>query len=125
MQWLALIAVAGVLVACGNSKPEPAAAAGQITGQVSAGPLTPVSRPGQPASRPVDGALVEAMRGTDKVAVTRTDHAGRYQMALQPGTYVIAVSHAGYLRSVPALRTVTVIAGHRQTVDFTLDTGIR
>lgn len=112
-------------MACGSSPPQPAAAAGLVTGHVLAGPLTPVSRPGQPSSRPVDGALVEAMRGTDKVAVTRTDHAGYYQIALQPGTYVVAVSHAGFLRSIPAVRTVVVAAGHREIVDFTLDTGIR
>lgn len=59
------------------------------------------------------------------MAVTRTDHAGYYQVTLPPGTYEITVSYAGFRPSVPAARTVVVAAGHTQTADFTLDTGIR
>lgn len=113
-------------MACGSSsRPEAAAAAGLITGHVSAGPVMPVSRPGRPNTRPVQGALVEALRGTGRVAATRTDHAGYYEMTLQPGTYEITVSYTGFRPSIPAARTVVVAAGHRQIADFTLDTGIR
>jgi hypothetical protein len=83
-----------------------------------------VSRPGQPNTRPVDGARVEALRGTDVVAFTSTDHAGYYQLQLAPGTYVIAVTYPR-LRPSPAEETVVVSAGQPQTLNFVLDTGIR
>jgi len=95
-----------------------------VAGQVSAGPVTPVSRPGQPGSRPVSGAQVEALRGADVVAVTRTDHAGNYSLQLAPGSYVISVSYPG-LRPMPMDKTAVVSAGHTQTLNFVLDTGIR
>jgi hypothetical protein len=95
-----------------------------VAGHVSAGPVTPVSRPGQPNTRPVDAARVEALRGTDVVAFTSTDHAGYYQLQLAPGTYVIAVTYPR-LRPSPLEKTATVSAGQRQTLNFVLDTGIR
>jgi hypothetical protein len=95
-----------------------------VAGHVSAGPVTPVSRPGQPDTRPVDGARVEALRGTDVVALTSTDRAGYYQLQLAPGTYVIAVTYPG-LRPSPLEKTVAVSAGQLHTLNFVLDTGIR
>ena len=95
-----------------------------VAGHVSAGPVTPVSRPGQPNTRPVDGARVEALRGTEVVAFTSTDHAGYYQLQLAPGTYVIAVTYPR-LRPSPQEMTAVVSAGRRQTLNFVLDTGIR
>jgi len=83
-----------------------------------------VSRPGQPGTRPVSGARVEALRGSDVVAVTHTDQAGYYSLQLAPGSYVIAVSYPG-LRPLPREQPAVVEAGRTQTLDFLLDTGIR
>jgi hypothetical protein len=96
-----------------------------VAGHVSAGPVSPVSRPGTPNTRPVAGAQVEALRGSDVVAVTHTDNAGYYQFTLHPGSYVIAVTYVGYRASAPLARTVTAAAGQTQTLDFAVDTGIR
>lgn len=98
--------------------------ASTVAGHVSAGPVAPVSRPGQSDTRPVDAAKVEALRGADVVAVTSTDRAGYYQLQLPPGTYVIAVTASG-LRPAPLEKTVVVSAGQPQTLDFLLDTRIR
>jgi len=107
-----------------GSSPAPSPAPGLVSGHVTAGPITPVSRPGQPNTRPVAGARVEALRGTDVAAVTSTDRAGYYQVPLPPGTYVIAVTYPG-LRPAPMTRTAVVSAGRPETLDFVLDTGIR
>ncbi|HEV2450345.1 MAG TPA: carboxypeptidase-like regulatory domain-containing protein [Streptosporangiaceae bacterium] len=95
-----------------------------VKGTVAAGPVLPVSRPGQPDNRPVRGATVEALRGGEVVAVTRTDAAGRYELRLNPGAYLIVASSDKYLRGRQS-RSVSVSATGSKTVDFVLDTGIR
>jgi len=91
---------------------------------VSAGPISPVSRPGHKNSRPVPGDRVEAVRDGKLVSVTYTDKSGRYRFSLPPGTYVIEAGSAGY-RHMPKPETVTVRAGRVHIVDFMLETGIR
>jgi Carboxypeptidase regulatory-like domain len=153
--WLPLLAVAVLAVACGasshqgqapgaasgtGSSPTPGSAAttpasaaatapspdsAVVAGHVSAGPVSPVSRPGTPDTRPVDGAQVEALSGSDVVAVTHTDSAGYFQFTLHPGTYVIAVTYIGLRGSAPMTKIVVATAGQTQTLDFAVDTGIR
>jgi protocatechuate 3,4-dioxygenase beta subunit len=65
------------------------------------------------------------LRGSEVVAVTHTDNAGYYQFTLHPGTYVIAVTYVGYRRSAPMTKSVVATAGQTETLDFTVDTGIR
>src|SRR5216683_811013 len=56
------------------------------------------------------------------VAATTTDEAGRYELRVQPGTYLIRVKDNR--RSFPG-ETVTISTGETLTVDFLLDIGIR
>jgi len=91
---------------------------------VSAGPISPVSRPGHKNSRPVPGDRVEAVRDGELVSVTYTDKSGRYRFTLPPGTYVIEAGPAGY-RHTPKPQTVTALAESEHTVDFMLETGMR
>jgi carboxypeptidase family protein len=91
---------------------------------VAAGPIAPVSRPGQADTRPVRGATIEAMRESKVVAVAHTDKAGRYTLTLPPGTYVILVTANAYLTKRSS-KTVSVSAGQTLKVGFVLDTGIR
>jgi hypothetical protein len=63
---------------------------------------------------------VEALRGSDVVAAARTDAAGRYELSLEPGTYVVAARAHGY-RSVQLPRTMTVSSG-RTLASFVLGT---
>jgi hypothetical protein len=118
-----LIVLAVLAAACG-SQAGAGAPASVISGTVAAGPILPVTQPGVPNTRPVPGATVEAVRGTEVVAVTRTDGDGRYRLTLQPGAYLIVAKSGRYLsrqQSHPA----TIAAGKTLTVNFVLDTGIR
>ncbi len=109
-----------------TSATTPAPRAGvAVTGRVAAGPITPVAQAGHPGSRPVSGVRVEALRGTRVVAVARTDRRGYYRLRLRPGLYVVMVLIRGLPAQQPTSRTIIVSAGTRQTVNFTVDTGIR
>lgn len=103
---------------------QPRAAA--ITGMVEAWPIRPVAIAGQPNSRPVAEAVVEALHEGRVVAATTTDEAGRYRLTVQPGTYLLRVTATRLLSiSKETSRTVTVSPGETLTAGFTLDTGIR
>ena len=92
-------------------------------GMVRAGPVTPLARPGVPATRPLPGATIDALRSGEVVATAHTDAGGEYQLRLLPGSYLIRAK-AGYPAGQGG-QAVTVAAGQRLTVNFTLDTGIR
>ena len=124
-RWLCLVALVGLAAGCGSQRPGTSSPVASIAGTVSAGPISPVSRVGQPNTRPVKGASVEALRGSQVVATGHTDGAGHYELTLQPGTYTIQAAADGFPFAKPQPRVVTVSAGQRETVDFQLDTGIR
>lgn len=113
-----------MVAACGTQRPADSPPASEVTGTVVAGPISPLAQPGVPTTRPVSGATVEAQRGTDVAAVTRTDGAGRYELTLPPGTYVIFVKADRYFAKRSS-QTVTVSAGDRLKIDLIIDTGIR
>jgi len=95
-----------------------------VTGTVEAGPIRPVSIVGQPSTRPLAGAVVEALRQGEVAAAAVTDDAGRYELELHPGSYLIRATATG-LRSRQPGRMVTLSGGETLTVGFVLDTGIR
>lgn len=119
------IVLVGLMVAaCGTQRPATGPPASVVTGTVVAGPISPVARPGAPATRPVHGATVEALRGTEVIASARTDHAGRYQLTLPPGSYVILAKAESYF-SKNKSQTVALAAGETLKLSFVIDTGIR
>lgn len=115
-----LIIVTAFLVACGSQRPAPASL---VTGMVAAGPASPGARPGMPATRAVQGATVEASRGSLVIATTYTDKAGRYELRLHPGTYLIRARSDKYL-STEKRKKVTLSRGQKLTVNLVFDTGI-
>lgn len=120
-----LIIVTGLLsVACGSYRPGTSPPASLVTGRVAAGPGTPLARPGVPATHAVRGAIVKALRGNQVMATAHTDEAGRYELRLQPGTYLIRTQSDKYLSS-QASKTVTLSRGQKLTVNLVFDTGIR
>jgi len=110
--------------ACGSQQPPASPPASGVTGTVTAGPISPVARPGKPATRPVHGAAVEALRGSKIVAVAHTDEAGHYQLTLPRGTYIILVKASRY-PSDTSSKKVSLSTGETLKVSFVLDTGIR
>lgn len=119
-----LFTITGLVVACGSQRPAAGPPASLVTGTVAAGPISPLARPGVPATRAVPGATVEALRGNQIMATTHTDIAGRYELRLQPGTYLIRAQSDKYL-SREKSKTVTLPRGQKLTVNLVLDTGIR
>jgi carboxypeptidase family protein len=97
-----------------------------VEGTVEAGPIRPVIMVGdsRPNTRPVAGAVVEALHEGSVAATSTTDDAGRYELRVRPGTYLVRATAAGLHTKEPA-RTVTVSPGETLTVRFVLDTGIR
>jgi hypothetical protein len=124
MKFALLIITAVLIVACGSQQPAAAPPTSTVTGTVTAGPISPLARPGQPTSAVVPGATVDALSGSQVVASTRTDAAGRYEFRLQPGTYLIRAQSDKYLQKEKS-QTVTLSTGQKLTVDLAFDTGIR
>src|SRR5215469_13424201 len=118
-----VIILTGLIVACGSYRPGTGPPASLVTGTVAAGPVAPLARPGVPATRAVRGATVEALRGNQVMATASTDKAGRYELRLQPGTYLIRTQSDKYL-SREASKTVTLSRGQKLTVNLVFDTGI-
>jgi len=98
--------------------------ASMVVGTVEAGPLYPLAMPDRPNTRPVQSAVVEALHDGNVVAATTTDDAGRYELRVHPGTYLIRARAEGLHSKEPG-KTVTVSAGETLSVRFVLDTGIR
>jgi hypothetical protein len=121
---ICLLLLSAVVVACGSLRQSASPSAARVTGTVAAGPVSPVARPGEAATRPVHGAVVEALRDGKVVAVAHTDQAGRYNLTVRPGSYLILVSDNRYLTRQSS-KTVAVSAGETLKVGFVLDTGIR
>ena len=121
---IVLIILTGLSVGCGSSRPGSGPPASLVTGRVAAGPVAPLARPGVSATRAVRGASVEALRGNQVMATAYTNEAGRYELRLQPGTYLIRTQSDKYL-SRQASKTVTLSRGQRLTVNLVFDTGIR
>lgn len=119
-----LIILTGLIVACGSHRPGAGPPASLVTGTVAAGPVTPLRRPGVPATRALRGVIVQALRGNQVTATAYTNRAGRYELTLQPGTYLIRTQSHKYL-SRAASRTVTLSSGQKLTVNLVFDTGIR
>jgi hypothetical protein len=119
-----MIILTGLIVACGSHRPGTGPPASLVSGTVAAGPVAPLTRPGVPATRGVRGATVEALRGNQVMATAYTNEAGRYELKLQPGTYLIRTQSDKYL-SREANKTVTLSRGQKLTVNLVFDTGIR
>jgi hypothetical protein len=119
-----LIILTGLSVGCGSYRPGTGPPASLVTGRVAAGPVAPLARPGVPATRAVRGATVQALRGNQVMATAYTNEAGRYELRLQPGTYLIRTQSDKYL-SRQASKTVTLSSRQKLTVNLVFDTGIR
>jgi len=105
------------------------ASASGIRGIALAGPVSPVERPGVPNTRPLPGAIitVRAARGGEEIARQHADQNGRFEIALEPGTYLIVPLPPQANASLPRGKTETVEVPVNRFVEVVVkyDTGIR
>ena len=122
---LAVATAVALLTSCGSSSPRPSnAARGVLTGVVDSAPTCPVEQAGSPCPpRPVAGAAVVALRGTDARSMARTDAQGRFRLTLAYGTYTIRATNVGGIGST-ATKIVT-IGPTNAPIELTVDSGIR
>jgi hypothetical protein len=115
-----LIAIALLLAACG-SVGDPGSG---IRGTILAGPACPgPARLDSPCpDRPIS-MTVEVVSGTSVVATFTSDAAGRFSVAVAPGTYTLRSKSP----VPPTLKSVTVVvvAGQYTDVELHADTGMR
>jgi len=96
---------------------------GGLHGTVKRGPITPVCRVGVPCDGPA-AHIVLVFSDARVVRTTRTDANGGYRIKLPAGFYIVHTNARPFART-PRPAKVRVRAGHSDTIDFTIDTGIR
>jgi len=99
-----------------------------IGGQVTAGPVCPVVRPGQSGcdEKPVAGAvLVVQDAGGKEVARFTTDASGLFRIALPAGSYTVVAQPVEGVMRTPAPQPAKVVAGRLEIIAVGYDTGIR
>ncbi|OFW58666.1 MAG: hypothetical protein A2133_08075 [Actinobacteria bacterium RBG_16_64_13] len=96
-----------------------------IEGEVWIGPISPVSKPGEPDSKPYSASIRIRSVAEDRiVAVVTSDENGRFRIALVPGRYVLEPEQGDPLPRA-STQEVTVVAGQLTHVRIDYDSGIR
>jgi hypothetical protein len=97
-----------------------AAAGTGAWGFVTRGPIAPVCIMGTPCTGPAKHVRLVFTRDGAVAGQVTTDEAGKYRLALAPGTYAVRLA----ARAVEP-NHARVFAGRWARVDFSYDTGIR
>ena len=127
-QWIGMIAVVGGLTAaaCNNPASDPEGGSVHpttgLTGTILRGPIMPVCQVNVPCDGPM-AAQFSVKQNSRTVATFQTDSAGRFTIALRPGTYVIVPNADPLMNQQSA--PVTVQAHGLTSVQLRFDTGIR
>jgi len=90
--------------------------------------VSPVERPGVPNTRPLPGAIitVRPARGGEEITRLHADPNGRFEIALEPGTYLILPLPPQANASLPRGKaTVEVPVNRFVEVMVKYDSGIR
>lgn len=96
-----------------------------VDGTILRGPLQPVCQVGQPCDGPLVADFVVARNGR-AVLHFRTDAAGRFTIALAPGSYqVIPSTDAPIIGAGTVSQPLTVVPPETRGVMLQFDTGIR
>jgi hypothetical protein len=106
---------------------------GYLEGKVIIGPLRPVQRAEEPASRvPPEVYAAYPIKifkpnGQTWVADVKVGPGGAYRVALAPDTYVVALAGANIRisRGGDLPKTITIASGQTVRLDIDIDTGMR
>jgi hypothetical protein len=124
MQRIAIVLVAVVLAACGSDAGAEDATSG-IRGRASAGPQCPVEVEGSPCpDLPWQGTVIATDADSGATSTVTTDAEGRFEFALDPGTYEVTIAPGSSPPSAEA-QTVVVEADSFTEIVIAVDTGIR
>ncbi|HZO81723.1 MAG TPA: carboxypeptidase-like regulatory domain-containing protein [Candidatus Binataceae bacterium] len=126
-----LVVAALILAGCarGGGPSDPGESApGTLSGEITRGPMFPVSGPGapSPATAPVAGAELRIVDSNGAlVATARTGADGRYQVSLPAGEYRLerGAGFSGATKNLPA--KIAISPGGHTRFDVLVDTGIR
>ncbi|WP_075791260.1 carboxypeptidase regulatory-like domain-containing protein [Massilia putida] len=95
-----------------------------IAGDVVLRPVSPIERPGSINQRPYQALIGVTNQAGQAVAEVRSGPDGRFEIILEPGTYVLhPQSEAIYPHAAP--QTVTVVKDHVTPVHIVYDSGMR
>jgi hypothetical protein len=95
-----------------------------IAGDVILQPVSPVERHGSSTFRPYQASIRVVDKAGHIIAEVRSDANGRFDIVLEPGTYVVRPESAAIYPHAPA-QTVTVAEGRFTWVHIVYDSGIR
>jgi hypothetical protein len=119
-----LIAGLALALAVAGATPAHARAPTGIRGIVMRSPITPVCIQGVPCSAPAKNTRLVFSRFGRSIT-TRTDTAGRYRVALAPGSWRVTTGRAPRIGAGISPHLVRMFAGRFRIVKFDIDTGIR
>lgn len=95
-----------------------------IDGEVILRPVSPIERPGVVNDRPFQALIGVTNEAGHSVAEVRSDRNGRFEIILEPGTYVLHPESEAIYPHAPD-QTVTVVKDHVTSVRIIYDSGIR
>jgi hypothetical protein len=95
-----------------------------IDGQVILSPVSPVERPGTVNYRPYQAIIGVTNEAGRTVAEVRSGPDGRFEIILEPGTYVLHPESETMYPQAPAQK-VAVVKGQITPVRIVYDSGIR
>jgi hypothetical protein len=124
---LPVLLVAIAITACSAAPRQ----TGTLKGQVTIGPLSPVSREGVPDPTPAPEVyaareiVIYAQNGRSEVARAQINARGTYQVTLPVGTYVVDINRVGIDRGIGLPRKIKILSQQVTVLDVEIDTGIR
>lgn len=121
------VCLALAIGACGGDSEGAGDGSSGIRGMAHIGPQCPVVQAGSPCpDLPFDGEVRVSTPAGEEVTTASTDDDGSFEIALDPGAYVVdvVVADPGGLPFAKPI-TVEVTAGTFTEVDLPVDSGIR
>ena len=118
-----MVAALVLLAGCGGDQSSDRSSdRAELSGLVMIGPTGGPCKANEPCSRPADDVELEFVRSGQVIASVTTDEQGRYEVQLEPGTYLVrAVDYP-----LPAtIQPTTVTVEDDARLNIEIDSGAR